>query len=185
MKRSEFLSACMAVGAGSVLLPFPAAAKDPPGLAVQPAAPGPMALRPPAVRPPAVWPPVDPSDESFWTFLRGQFPLAEDRAYLNTGGLGASPYAVIDAVKAKMDELELVCETGHTEEMWKETKGAAARLLGCDPGEIAFVRNTTEGINIVSNGLPFKSGDEVILTTHEHVGTPSPGSHCQGKKGSC
>jgi selenocysteine lyase/cysteine desulfurase len=165
MKRSEFLSACVAVGAGGVLLPLPAVAKDPPGLAVQPAAPGPTALRPPAV-----WPPVDPSDESFWTFLRGQFPLAEDRAYLNTGGLGASPYAVIDAVKAKMDELELVCETGHTEEMWKETKGAAALLLGCDAGEIAFVRNTTEGINIVAQGLPFKSGDEVILTTHEHVG---------------
>ena len=69
-----------------------------------------------------------------------------------------------------MDELELVCETGHTEELWKEIKGAAARLLGCDAGEIAFVRNTTEGINIVAKGLPFKSGDEVILTTHEHVG---------------
>ncbi len=160
MKRSEFLSAWMAVGAGSMLLPFPAVAAEAHG----PAA-GPTALRPPAV-----WPPVDPTDESFWTFLRGQFPLAEDRAYLNTGGLGASPYAVIDAVKAKMDELELVCETGHTEEIWKETKGAAARLLGCDAGEIAFVRNTTEGINIVAQGLPFKSGDEVILTTHEHVG---------------
>jgi hypothetical protein len=155
MKRSEFLSACVAVGTGSLLLPFPAAAREPRG---------------PAARPTAVWPPVDPTDEAFWTFLRGQFPLAGDRAYLNTGGLGASPYAVIDAVKARMDELEHVCETGHTEELWKEVKGAAARLLGCDAGEIAFVRNTTEGINIVANGLPFKSGDEVILTTHEHVG---------------
>jgi cysteine desulfurase / selenocysteine lyase len=155
MKRSEFLGACLTVGAGSVLLPLPAAAKEP---------------RSPAVRAAAVWPPVDPADEAFWTFLRGQFPLAEDRAYLNTGGLGASPYAVIDAVKARMDELERICETGHTEEFWKEIKGAAARLLGCDAGEIAFVRNTTEGINIVANGLPFKSGDEVILTTQEHVG---------------
>jgi L-cysteine/cystine lyase len=129
-----------------------------------------MALRPLAVRPPAVWPPVEASDDTFWTFLRGQFPLAEDRIYLNTGGLGASPYAVIDAVKSRMDELERVCETGHTDELWKEIKGAAARLLGCDAGEIAFVRNTTEGINIVANGLPLKSGDEVILTTHEHVG---------------
>jgi len=42
---------------------------------------------------------MDPYDERIWSFVRGQFPLATDRVYLNTGGLGASPYAVIDAVK--------------------------------------------------------------------------------------
>jgi selenocysteine lyase/cysteine desulfurase len=111
----------------------------------------------------------DPSDERFWTFLRGQFPLTHERAYLNTGGLGASPYPVIEAVQSKMDELEQISETGHSEELWKEMKGTIAPFLACDPEEIAFMRNTTEGINVVANGLPFKKGDEVILTTQEHV----------------
>lgn len=114
-------------------------------------------------------PPSDPSDERFWKFVRSQFPLTHDRAYLNTGGLGASPYPVIEAVQSKMDELERISETGHTEELWKEMKETIAPMLGCDTGELAFVRNTTEGINIVANGLPLKKGDEVILTTHEHV----------------
>jgi selenocysteine lyase/cysteine desulfurase len=113
---------------------------------------------------------VDPADERFWKFVRDQFPLTHERAYLNTGGLGASPYVVIDEVKSRMDELEKVSETGHTEELWKSIKADTAAILGCDPLEVAFVRNTTEGINIVAHGLSWERGDEVILTTHEHVG---------------
>ena len=120
------------------------------------------------------WPDVDADDEQFWRFIRLQFPLTEERIYLNTGGLGASPYAVIDAVKAKMDELEKISETGHTEQLWKEIKSSAAQMLGCDPEEIAFTRNATEGINIVCNGLLMKSGDEMVTSTHEHVGNAVP-----------
>jgi cysteine desulfurase / selenocysteine lyase len=123
---------------------------------------------------PEPWPTVNPDDEQFWKFVRTQFPLTNERTYFNTGGLGASPYAVIDAVKAKMDDLEKVAETGHSEELWKEIKTPAAQLLGCDPDELAFTRNATEGINIVCNGLPLKRGDEMITTTHEHVGNSVP-----------
>lgn len=115
------------------------------------------------------WPAIDPTDEQFWKFVRSQFPLTEKHAYFNTGGLGASPYAVIDAVKAKMDELEKVSETGHNEDLLKQIKIQAAGLLGCDWDELAFMRNTTEGINVVCNGLPLKRGDEIITSTHEHV----------------
>ena len=115
-------------------------------------------------------PPIDPADERFWTLLRDEFPLTHERAYLNTGGLGASPYVVIDAVKGKMDELERISETGHDEQLWRRIKGSAGALLGCEAEEIAFTRNTTEGVNIVANGFPLKEGDEIITTTHEHVG---------------
>ena len=68
-----------------------------------------------------------------------------------------------------MDELEAICETGHSEALLDGIKKEAGALLGCDGAELAFTRNTTEGINIVANGLPFRKGDEVILTTQEHV----------------
>ncbi len=116
------------------------------------------------------WPDLNPSDERFWSFVRDQFPLSRERVYLNTGGLGASPYPVIEEVKSRMDDLETICETGHTDELWKSIKADVAAILGCDPLEVAFTRNTTEGINIVANGISWKRGDEVILTTHEHVG---------------
>jgi len=112
----------------------------------------------------------DTHDEEFWSAVRQQFPLTHDRVYLNTGGLGASPTVSIQALKDKVDELEEISETGHTAELWQTTKERAGLALGCDPGEIAFTRNTTEGANIVCNGLPLQRGDEVITSSHEHVG---------------
>lgn len=113
---------------------------------------------------------VDPNDEDFWSLVREHFPLTRDRIYLNTGGLGASPFVSIETVKGKIDELEKISETGHSETLWHATKSSAAQLLGCDADELAFTRNTTEGVNVVCNGLPLKKGDEVITSTHEHVG---------------
>lgn len=113
---------------------------------------------------------VDPRDEAFWAMIREHFPLTRDRVYLNTGGLGASPYVSINALKAKIDELEEISEAGHSEKLWHDIKTTAGRCLGCDPGEVAYTRNTTEGINIVCNGLPLQRNDEVITSTHEHVG---------------
>ena len=137
----------------------------------------------PSLRPTEVWPVIDPEDEQFWKFVRSQFPLTGERAYFNTGGLGASPYAVIDAMKSKIDELEKISETGHTEQLWKDIKASAAALLGCDADEIAFMRNTTEGINVVCNGLPLNKGDEIITTTHEHVGNSVPWIALQKRTG--
>ena len=151
MRRSEFLKAA-ALGA---LLPGVAhiAAGAPLSTPSRPAWPGDMA-----------------DGEEFWKFVRAQFPLTTDRVYLNTGGLGASPYAVIDTVKARMDEFEKISETGHSEQLWKEIKESLGKFLGCDADELAFTRNTTEGVNIVANGFPLKPGDEIITSTHEHVG---------------
>lgn len=113
---------------------------------------------------------IDPRDEAYWSMVREQFPLTRERTYLNTGGLGASPYVVIEAVKNKITELERICETGHSEELWHDIKTKAGQVLGCKPEEIAYTRNATEGIAIVCDGLSLKRGDEVITTTHEHVG---------------
>ena len=109
-------------------------------------------------------------DEAFWTQIRQQFRLSYNRIYLNTAGLGPSPRRVIDAVADMIEDLEGRCESGHSHELWTTAKERAARIFGCDADEIAYTRNTTEGVNIVCNGLPLKEGDEVITTTHEHVG---------------
>lgn len=114
--------------------------------------------------------PIDPHDEGFWSMIREHFPLTRERIYLNTGGLGASPYVSIAALKNKIDELERISETGHRHELWFALKQRAAKIFGCKPEEIAYTRNTTEGVNIVCNGFPFRRGDEVITSTHEHVG---------------
>ena len=151
MKRTHFLRSLGGLAAGAAILPALRATTG-------------------SSRVPEPWPAGDVPEETFWRFVRTQFPLTNERAYLNTGGLGASPHVVIDAVTSKMAELERISETGHADPLLKEIKTDAGALLGCDADELAFVRNTTEGINIVANGLPFRRGDEIITTTHEHVG---------------
>ena len=43
-----------------------------------------------------------------------------------------------------------------------------AHLAGAQPGEIAIDRNSTEALNTIIYGFPFKSGDEVIGTKQDY-----------------
>ena len=44
-----------------------------------------------------------------------------------------------------------------------------AQLLGARPSEIAFTKNTTEGLAIAANAFPLAAGDNIVLTDQEHV----------------
>ena len=48
------------------------------------------------------------------------------------------------------------------------TRENIARLINADVSEIAFVKNTTEGIGIIANGYPFKPDENVIVVDQEH-----------------
>jgi len=102
--------------------------------------------------------------------LRADFQLPAGYAYFNTAGLGASPRAVTDRVRAAMDRDEASPSPVHSEEDFTRVRGKCAALLGldCAADEIAFVSSATEGINHILNGLPLGRGDEVITSTHEH-----------------
>jgi selenocysteine lyase/cysteine desulfurase len=49
-----------------------------------------------------------------------------------------------------------------------DVRTQVARFLNAAPDEIILNRNTTEGMNLVANGLDFEPGDEVIISSHEH-----------------
>ena len=50
-----------------------------------------------------------------------------------------------------------------------DVRTKAASFFGAeDPSEIALVKNTTEGLNTVIMGLPWKKGDEIVTTDYEH-----------------
>jgi len=124
-------------------------------------------------------------ESSFWRLVRSQFLLPQDYAYLNTGGLGASPYMVTDKVKRMMDSEETYPDAGHKMDDWLEIKSKCAPYFGsgCKKEELAFTSTATEGINIVINGLPMARGDEVIISTHEHVALKIPLLHKMQKDG--
>ena len=111
-----------------------------------------------------------PSDPDFWKVVRNQFPLTENRVYLNSATFGPSPYSVVDAVTHKTVERNTTGEySGH-----EVARKAVADFIGAQESEISLTHNTTEGINFVAGGIPLNKGDEVIMTSHEHVGNALP-----------
>lgn len=116
--------------------------------------------------------PGDGDDEvAYWSLLRAQFPLSKNKIFLNNGTMGPSPFVVLNEVYQDMLEVDTNGRYGGHEDIAIK---ALARLLNSKDTEITLTRNVTEGINISCFGLPLKAGDEVILSTHEHVGNATP-----------
>lgn len=51
---------------------------------------------------------------------------------------------------------------------------AAADVLQTAPDNLAFVKNTTEGIGLIANGYPFEPGDQVVSYIHEYPANHYP-----------
>lgn len=110
---------------------------------------------------------------AFWERMPWEFPTREGLRYFNTAGLAIQPFEVLTRVNEVAQEAALQGETlrhAHLE----PARQAVAHFVGADLDEIALTRNATEGMNLVAQGLDFASGDEVILTTHEHPGGVAP-----------
>jgi selenocysteine lyase/cysteine desulfurase len=119
------------------------------------------------------WPPADAASESdYWALVRAQYPLTDDRVYLNAGGLGPAPFPVLDAMERTTMALQRVSETGR--DRIEAARAPVAHFLGASASEIAFLRNATEGNSTIASGLELTAGDEVIFESHAHPGGAIP-----------
>ncbi len=105
--------------------------------------------------------------------IRSQIPTCQQMVYMNTGWSGPSPRRVVEAVKNRLEEESYngptskpVVETGR--QLQLDTVEAVAGLLNAYPEEICITQNTTDGLNLVINGLPWQEGDEIITFGLEH-----------------
>lgn len=121
-----------------------------------------------------------PDDEAFWSLVRGQFLIPDDRIYLNNGTLGPSPAVVVDAVA---EHTRRVAQTFPPGVAWDDLKGALADFIGGDPEGFVFPRNTTEAMNFVANGIELGPGDDVVSTDHEHIGGLEPWKLVTSRRG--
>ena len=104
-----------------------------------------------------------------WEDLRRFFPVTQKYIYLNHAGVSPLSTQVQSSMEAFLKE---ATENGYTNpEMWAETiescRQSAARLINANPDEIAFVKNTTQGIILTANGINWQVGDNVVTTNVE------------------
>ena len=56
----------------------------------------------------------------------------------------------------------------------KHVRESLASLISADPGEIAFVANTTQGVIDIAFGLPWRTGDRIVLFDGEFPANVTP-----------
>jgi selenocysteine lyase/cysteine desulfurase len=111
------------------------------------------------------------ADEDFWVEVQRAFTVDRTLVNLNNGGVSPSPAWVQDAMKKHLD----LSNKAPTYYMWQiqepQREGVRQRMArqwGVEPGEIAFVRNASEGLQTCQFGLDIQRGDEVLTTTQDY-----------------
>lgn len=119
------------------------------------------------------------SDLTHLQSIRQNMIATTSRIYLNAGTFGPLPACVPAAMQERMQQEWQDGRLGASgyESMRTIYDGArqgAARVLNADADEIALTDNTGEGLNIISFGIDWHEGDEVITTNHEHMSLLAP-----------
>jgi selenocysteine lyase/cysteine desulfurase len=107
---------------------------------------------------------------------RSFFPVAQDWIYLDHAGVAPISTRVSEALRHYSDLAShrgAVRYAEYVEEI-ERVRGRAAALIGARADEIAFVKNTTEGLGIVACGLDWQRGDLVLTCDLEYPSNVTP-----------
>ncbi|HEX2879201.1 MAG TPA: aminotransferase class V-fold PLP-dependent enzyme [Polyangiaceae bacterium] len=91
--------------------------------------------------------------------------------FLNHGSFGACPKVVLEAQQRWRARLELEPVSFILRELpglLDEARDVLAQFVGASAEDIAFVNNTTTGVNTVLRSLEFAAGDELLTTDHTY-----------------
>ena len=91
--------------------------------------------------------------------------------FLNHGSFGATPRVVMAAQRewqARLEREPVLFVHREMEQHLDVARESLARFVGCNPDDLAFVTNATQGVNTVLRSLVFAPGDELLVTDHEY-----------------
>jgi cysteine desulfurase/selenocysteine lyase len=119
---------------------------------------------------------VEPTSRD-WAATRRLYPVTEEVAYLNHAGVAPVSTRVSEALARYAVEATrmgaLRYDAVYDAEV-ERVRGRAAALVGADADEIAFVKNTTEGLGLVATGLDWRAGDVVLTCDLEYPSNVYP-----------
>jgi selenocysteine lyase/cysteine desulfurase len=117
--------------------------------------------------------------------VRKAFPVLKDVVYLNVGTYGLMPEPALKGFVQVLSDFEQtgVASSYNAHGKANQTRARIAALMNADPEEIAFTRNATDGIALVTAGMEWQAGDEVITTSQEHEAIQHPLLYLQRERG--
>jgi len=102
------------------------------------------------------------------------FP-GKEKIYLNNASVSLMPFSSIKAMTDfQISYSEIGPDSIESEDFIKEklvgVRKAVAKIIKCQPEEVILTQSTTDGINIVANGLLFNSNSNIVIRGmgHEH-----------------
>ena len=101
--------------------------------------------------------------------LRKLFPITQHSIYLNHAAISPLSIPTFAAIEAQLKDVR---DHGSTHyQSWIAVKESArtllAELLGARPEQVAFMRNTSDALSTVANGLKWQPGDNVVTFNRE------------------
>lgn len=106
-----------------------------------------------------------------WCAIRKEFPVTENYVYFNHAGVSPLSNRVVKAVN---DYLAVISRHGvakyassRSARTIADTRVKIAKLINAEVDEIAFIKNTTQGILIAANGIDWREGDNVVTANVE------------------
>lgn len=111
-----------------------------------------------------------------WDQFRTQMPITRRWVYLDHAAVAPLTEPARAALREWADDQT---ENGLVHERrWNQriesVRSLAGRLLGADPLDIAFIKNTSEGIGIVAEGFPWRAGDNMVTAQEEYPANQYP-----------
>lgn len=101
--------------------------------------------------------------------IRSLFPVTEKYIYLNHSAVSPLSTRVRDAMNALADDVTRNGAVNYSDWLrtYERTRESAARLVNARAHEIAFMRNTSDAISSVANGVEWREGDNVVTCNVE------------------
>jgi cysteine desulfurase / selenocysteine lyase len=101
--------------------------------------------------------------------LRRLFPITQRAVYLNHAAVSPPPLPTIQAVESQLRD---VSENGSLNyRSWlrvrEETREQLAAMVNARPEQIAFVRNTSDALSSVANGMSWRDGENIVTYRRE------------------
>lgn len=101
--------------------------------------------------------------------LRREFPVTERFCYVDHAGVSPISRATAEAGRRFLDDVQQHGDV-HSE-AWEQRADAVrrsfAQWIGGREDGVAFVKNTTQGLLIVASGMPWRCGDNVVISNVE------------------
>jgi selenocysteine lyase/cysteine desulfurase len=103
------------------------------------------------------------------TRIRRLFPITEEYVYLNSAAVTPPPTTAIEALNEQLRDVQMHGSLNYRH--WVGRKESCRRLLanliGARAEQIAFMRNTSDALSTIANGLKWNPGENIVTFQNE------------------